>query len=72
MKGHRKDGTEITDQSAVAQTLIDSLKAVGALHRRQPDLNLSSLRPAIDKLAANSNKAVQAEAKNVQKTLDAK
>ena len=72
LKGRRKDGSEITDEAAVVQTLIDSLKAVGELHRKRPEMDLTSLRPAVDKLAGNSNKSVQTEAKNAQKALDTK
>jgi hypothetical protein len=72
LKVRAKDGTERTDDAAAVQTLINALKAVGQLHRKQPDMDLSSVRPAIDKLADNSNKAVQTEARNVQKTLGAK
>src|SRR5207248_2295084 len=65
MKVRRKDGTEVTDQRAVVQTLIDSLKALGELHHRRPEMDLSSLRKAVDNLADNANEAVKAEAKKL-------
>jgi HEAT repeat protein len=70
MKVRRKDGTEVTDQNAVVQTLIDSLKALEQLHRKRPGMDLSSLRKAIDTLADHSNAAAQAEAKKLQMALD--
>ncbi len=71
MKSRRKDGGETTDETLVVNTLINTLKAVGTLHRKRPDLDLSSLRQAVDKLADHPNKAVQAEAKKLQQALDA-
>src|SRR5262249_13021455 len=56
MRGRRKDGSEVTHEAAVVQTLIDTLKAVGELHRKRPETDLSSLRPAVDILAGNKDK----------------
>jgi hypothetical protein len=72
MRGRRKDGSEVTHEAAVVQTLIDTLKAVGELHRKSPETDLSSLRSAVDTLAGNKDRGVQDEAKKLQKALDAK
>jgi hypothetical protein len=72
LKVRDKDGTVRTDAAAVAQTLMSTMKAIGELHRKKPDLDLSTLRPSIDALADHSNKAVKAEAKTLQALLDAK
>jgi hypothetical protein len=61
----KKSGAERPDEAVVVETIINSLKAVAELHRKRPQLDLSRLRPAIDKLAHNPNPAVQAEAANV-------
>jgi hypothetical protein len=61
----KKGGAEQPDQAAVVQTMIDALKAVAELHGKDPQRDLSSLRPYIDKLAHNPNPAVQTEAGRV-------
>ena len=61
----KKGGAEQPDQSAVVETMLNTLKAVGELHRKSPQLDLSSLRPNIDKLAHSPNAAVQTEAGRV-------
>jgi hypothetical protein len=64
----KKGGPEQPDEAMVAGTVINALKAVRELHRRRPEMDISRLRPAVDKLAGSSNPAVQAEA--VQTQLD--
>src|SRR5579875_112153 len=61
----KKDGAEQPDQAVVVQIMLNALKAVAELHRKNPQLNLSSLRPNLDKLAHNPNPAVQTEAGRV-------
>ncbi len=61
----KKGGAEQPDQAAVVETMLNALKAVTELHRKNPQLDLSSLRPNIDKLAHNPNPAVQTEAGRV-------
>lgn len=58
-------GAEQPDQATVVQIMLNALKAVVELHRKNPRLDLSSLRPNIDKLAHNPNLAVQTEAGRV-------
>jgi hypothetical protein len=52
---------EQPDLGAVQSTITNALTAVAELHRKQPRIDLSSLRPAIDKLAQNPNYAVEAK-----------
>jgi hypothetical protein len=61
----KNGGAEQPDEAAVVETTINALKAVAELHRKRPPLDLSALRPNIDKLAHNPNPAVQTEAGNV-------
>ncbi len=61
----KKGGAEQPDQAAVVETMLNALKAVAELHRKNPQLDLSSLQPNIDKLAHNPNAAVQTEAGRV-------
>ena len=72
LKAQTKDDTARTADSAVYSTLTNALKAIGELHRKQPKMDLSSLRPAIDKLADKSDKSIKSEAKKLQEALDAK
>jgi hypothetical protein len=60
-----KSGAERPDEAMVVKTVVNALKAVAELHRKRPQVDLSRLRPAIDKLAHDPNPAVQAEAANV-------
>ncbi|HTU18456.1 MAG TPA: hypothetical protein VMG10_10385 [Gemmataceae bacterium] len=61
----KKGGAEQPDQAAVVETMLNALKAVAELHRKDPQRDLSSLRPNIDKLAHNPNPALQTEAGRV-------
>jgi hypothetical protein len=61
----KKGGAERPDQAAVVETMLNALKAVAELHRKDPERDLSSLRPNIDNLAHNPNPAVQTEAGRV-------
>jgi hypothetical protein len=61
----KKSGTEQPDQAMVVETMLNALKAVAELHRKDPQRDLSRLRPNIDKLAHNPNPALQTEAGRV-------
>ena len=61
----KKGGSEHPDQAAVIETMLNALKAVAELHHKDPQRDLSSLRPSIDKLAHHPNPAVQTEAGRV-------
>jgi hypothetical protein len=65
----KTNGAERPDEAVVVETVLNTLKAVGELHRKRPQLDLSSLQPNIDKLAHNPNPALQTEAGNVVLTL---
>jgi hypothetical protein len=58
----RGDGQEIADESTVSLTLVTALKAIVELHRRSPRRDLSSLTPALEKLAEHPNIALRSEA----------
>ncbi len=61
------------NDEVIGQTLTNALKAVAELHRLRPDLDLLSLRPAVDALATGSgNSAVRAEAEATRLALDKK
>jgi len=66
----QKDGTEVADEAAALQTLITGLQTVVELHRRNPQYDLSELRPLVDKLADAGNAAVRTEAKSTQLALE--
>jgi hypothetical protein len=68
----RQSRKESPDEGLAASTEINALKAVAELHRRRPEIDLSSLRPLIDRLAGDGNPAVQAEARQTQLALDKK
>jgi len=50
-------------------TVINALKAVPELHRKCPKLDLSGLRPAVERLTQDGNPNVQAEARAAQMAL---
>lgn len=61
----KKSGAEQPDQAAVVQTMLEALKAVAELHRKNPQFDLSSLLLNLDRLAHNPNPAIQTEAGRV-------
>ncbi len=65
----RPGGREATDETAARLTVIGALKAVQELHRRQPGIDLSSLKEPIEKLAHSPNVPVSTEAKQAQLAL---
>jgi hypothetical protein len=65
----KKGGAERPDEATAIETILNALKAVAELHRKDPERDLSSLRPNIDKLAHNPNPAVQTEAERVAQAL---
>jgi hypothetical protein len=66
----QSDGKEVADEALARHTLVTTLQAIAALHRKAPQLDLTELRPAIDKLAESDNVLVRTEVKNTQKALD--
>jgi hypothetical protein len=69
----RKNGQDSPDEEAVYGIIDGALKAIAALHHRQPDRDLSQLRPAVDQLAQNAgNLALRGEAIRVRGELTPK
>lgn len=66
----QKDGSEVADEGAAYESIVNTLRAAAELHRRRPGLDLSELRPAVDALAGSGNKAVRAEAERTRIILD--
>jgi hypothetical protein len=56
-------------EDLVATTLVNALKAVAELHQQRPEMSLSELRPLVDRLAADPNPSIQAEARQAQLAL---
>lgn len=62
------EGKEVAFEKAgadpvAARTCVESaLKAIVELHHKRPDLDLSALKPAIEKLKQSSNPALRTEA----------
>lgn len=69
-KTQMQDGRQVADGATVGNVLIGALKAVAELHRKRPDLDLSKLTPAIDKLAQSDNPALRKEAERTQLALN--
>jgi hypothetical protein len=66
----RTGGTSVPDEPTIVQILDAALKALIRLHERQPKLDLSRFKPALDTLAKNGNIAIRTEATNAQKLLE--
>ena len=67
-----KDGSEVSDEPAARMTVISALQAIDELHNRRPDMDLSGLKPAIEKLTSSSNVAVRTEATRTKLLLEKK
>jgi hypothetical protein len=55
-------GQEIVDEPLATSIITGTLKAVVELHRRRPEMDLSTLDPAIDKLKESGNPVLRTEA----------
>lgn len=56
-----------------ARTIVESaLKAIVVLHKKRPDLDLSPLTPAIDRLTQSGNPALRTEAERTRTELGTK
>jgi hypothetical protein len=67
-----QDGRDVPDQGE-AQTAVESaLKAIAVLHRKRPDIDLTRLHPAIEKVAQGNNEVLKQEAKKTQVALGIK
>jgi hypothetical protein len=69
-RGTGKNGTDVPNETEVFQTLSSTLKAVAELHRRQPDLDLSELYPAVRKLTEAGNPVLRGEALRTKEALN--
>ena len=65
----RNGGPDRPNEEVVGQTLTNALKAVAELHKRRPDMDLSSLKPAVDALAASGNPDLRSEAEKTKLAL---
>lgn len=64
-----KEGRKIADLNGAQLASITALQALGELHRRRPEFDLSAFKPSIEKLAASNRLAVSTEAKKLQQTI---
>ncbi len=64
-----KDGAPASDEAGARLTVITALQAVDELHRRRPELDLSGLNAALEKLTHSDNMAVSTEAKKTRQLL---
>jgi hypothetical protein len=64
-----KAGKEVSDSGAAHLTVITALQSVNELHKKRPEMDLSGLNPAIEKLTQSKNLAVSTEAKRTQQLL---
>ncbi len=64
-----KDGRVVPDEQSARGTVLSALKAVVELHGKRPEMDLSALAPAIDKLAGSSNLVVRTEAERARGAL---
>jgi len=55
-------GQESVDEPLVTGIITGALKAIVELHRRRPEMDLSPLTPAIDKLTQSDNPVIRTEA----------
>jgi hypothetical protein len=56
-------GQQGAEAMQVQETILSTLKALIELHRRQPDLDLSPLYPAVEKLTHNPNGTLSTQAR---------
>src|SRR5262245_37318236 len=63
------DGRDTGNEAAARETTRGALRAVQELHRKNPHLDVSGLKPAIEKLAESGNKVIATDAKQVLQSL---
>ncbi len=61
--------TDTPDESLVALTLTNTLKALVPLHRKRPEMKLDRFAPQVDALTHSNNAAIRAEAQQTQLAL---
>jgi hypothetical protein len=62
-------GREIVNEPAVTSNITGALKAVSELHRRRPEMDLSKLQPALEKLTQSGNPVIRTEAEKTRLAL---
>jgi hypothetical protein len=66
----KQTGAEQPDNNVIWLTMTSALGAVAELHRLRPELDLSSLKPGVDALAASSDPEVRTEAEKTRLALN--
>ena len=64
-----KGGEETPDETTAQTTLVSALQAVGELHQRRPQRDLTTLLGEIEQIAQSKNAALQTEAKRTLRAL---
>jgi hypothetical protein len=64
-----KGGKDTVNEAEAAEVVTSTLKAVEELHRRRPDMDLSALKPAINRLTQSSNPALRGGAAHARTEL---
>jgi hypothetical protein len=64
-----EDGKESLDETGAHTTVISALQAVQELHRKQPQIDLSTLKEPIDKLTHSPNPTLSLQARQALLTL---
>ena len=59
---HAGDGPTLPDETGARLTVIGGLRAVREFHKQRPEIDLSGLKPSLEKLKQSSNATVRAEA----------
>jgi hypothetical protein len=59
---HAGDGPTLPDETGARTTVIGALRAVRELHKKRPEIDLSGLKPTLEKLKASNNATVRTEA----------
>ena len=61
-----KEGRTVPDVTAAQLTVVTTLKALGELHKRRPELDLAPFKSAVEKLTQSGSLAISTEAKKSQ------
>jgi hypothetical protein len=61
---------EVVDRNKASETTNTALKALAELHRLRPDLDVTRLKPALEKLANNESKTIKEEAEKLLGSLN--
>jgi hypothetical protein len=65
-----QNGREIADENLVYSTVRGALRGISEMHRRRPEIDLTSLYPAIDKLADSPIRDLRTEAQRTRLALN--